>query len=122
MLLEKELNIEIQKELSTELAIRNNIDKIKEETRMHSNSKKQNVQINNTSGSSVKSNNSPPGLGKRKSINVTKSNQPSSSTSGNIKTDSPAKKHKRIPNKMVGLSKRKTKLYCICQKPYDDSK
>lgn len=121
VLLEKELQIEIQKELATELAARTQLERVKQDdsrlskpsnnigtsTVVASSKRKTTSNITNATKTSSKSTINP------------QPNQATSSTNEKIKVavGSRGRKCNKTP-----MGKKKEKLYCICRTPFDDSK
>ncbi|XP_037046022.1 nucleosome-remodeling factor subunit NURF301 isoform X4 [Bradysia coprophila] len=110
VLLEKELQIEIQKELATELTARAKQERNKQEEVKSA--------VSSSSGNS-----------KRRSM-PTPTKQAASSTTptvgttskGNTSTGRKKGSTKIATSNNSGISKRKEKLYCVCRTPFDDSK
>lgn len=116
--MEKELQIEIQKELVNELAARTKIERIKQDD------VRTTTKPNNNAGTTTST------AVKRKSggnIATTKATTKStpnpqqqsniSTSNDKIKTSSKGRKSHKAPT-----GKKKEKLYCVCRTPYDDSK
>lgn len=121
VLLEKELQIEIQKELASELATRTKPERNKKQEELRTSTA---GHPNNTNiGTKRKS--GAGGTGILKSLPIKTGQQPQTSLSGGPPNErqkpTPLSKGRKS-QKGPGSSKKKEKLYCICRTPYDESK
>lgn len=101
-ILEKELLIEIQKELAIQLAMKTQRETAKREARQSSTSKRKNINAQNKS---------------QKKDDFLAMNKPFSIKTSQVKKSSITKNRSSH-----GKGKRKEKLYCLCKTPYDDSR
>lgn len=108
-LLEKELKVEIQMELETELVATRRTERIKQE--------------DNRSMTTTAITGTPATAGKDGKRKAAKNNLAVVATSAsNTPVSTKGKPHKPKKGPRSGPSKKKEKLYCLCQTPYDDSK
>lgn len=117
VLLEKELQIEIQKELVHELASRTKI--IKQED-VRTITSKTNNNIGSATIAAVKRKSGGNIVTAKTSAKSNANTQQSQITTSNDKIKTSSNKGRK--GQKVPTGKKKEKLYCICRTPYDDSK
>ncbi|XP_055707432.1 nucleosome-remodeling factor subunit NURF301 isoform X3 [Phlebotomus papatasi] len=124
VLLEKELQIEIQKELAVELAARANQERCKqEESKPSVVPSPANTSKRRSAGNAAVTKKS---ISPVPAPSTTSSNTPNSSQTPGTRTTNRTRKStaKKAAEQGhgTGSSKKKEKLYCVCRTPYDDTK